>query len=146
MDFEQCNFYRCNCSVLADFSALQRMPPVKDSLHASITSTRCRPAGSGLAVQQDGFQALGRCISDVQVQNTSPRVLAFFVRLRLRPGPAGGSDGEEQAGGGEPDLVSYWSDNYVTLMPGEPRGLQVAHDGGDNVHVVAEVWNDIIHP
>jgi len=80
---------------------------------------------------------MGKCRSDVILSNNDVGVLAFFVRLRLRAGTSSNAPSI-------PDPVAYWSDNYVTLLPGERRRLEVWHDVGDNVSIITEVWNDIM--
>jgi exo-1,4-beta-D-glucosaminidase len=54
----------------------------------------------------------GKCYFTVQVKNTGNQ-LAFFSRLQLL-------DGE-----GEEILPSYWTDNYLTLKPGEQQVVTV---------------------
>ena len=53
----------------------------------------------------------------VEIQNTSP-VIAFFVRLKL----ARSVDGVEI-------LPALWQDNYVSLLAGEKRVLEVSYSG-----------------
>ena len=60
----------------------------------------------------------------VEVSNESDR-LAFFVQLRLTD--ASGAD----------VLPVVWSDNYVSLLPGDARGLRVeAPAGGELPDIV----------
>ncbi|MEW6752037.1 MAG: hypothetical protein AB1505_13820 [Candidatus Latescibacterota bacterium] len=67
----------------------------------------------------------------VRVTNPGPG-LAFFTRLRL-----------VRAGDGEEILPVYWSDNYVSLLPGQSRQVTArlagAPDGG--VRVAVDGWN-----
>jgi len=62
------------------------------------------------------------------------RAPAFFLRLRVTKGD-----------GGDEVLPSYWTDNYVSLLPGETRKLSVRFaDGalaGARPVVVLTGWN-----
>ena len=61
----------------------------------------------------------------VRLSNPPDAPVAFFVRLQLlRPPAAGGGGGGEGSGRPQPPadrriLPVLWSDNYVTLAPGE---------------------------
>ena len=63
--------------------------------------------------------------------------LAFFVRLRVLQSP-----------GGAEILPSMWSDNYVSLLPGETRTLTARWRSEDAVDaiptVVVDGWN-VLH-
>jgi len=59
--------------------------------------------------------------------------VAFFVRFRLKDRAAPAND-----------IVTYWNDGYITMLPGETRTLVATHSGGADVEIVTEVWNDII--
>lgn len=83
---------------LADFTALRKLAPARVRAAASF-STR-------------GDEGTAR----VMITNTG-KTLAFFVRLQIDAG----------AGGGEL-LPVEWSDNYVTLLPGESRQLTAHYD------------------
>ena len=78
---------------LADFTALRTLPPARVRSAASFTTH----GASGEA--------------RVMLTNTS-QALAFFIRLQI----TAGAKGEEV-------LPVEWSDNYVTLLPGETRQL-----------------------
>ena len=66
---------------------------------------------------------IDNAVSDVTITNTGSTV-AFFVRVDLRRGDRGGS---EPPGDNEVLPVSY-SDNDITLWPGESQTIQVAYD------------------
>jgi exo-1,4-beta-D-glucosaminidase len=78
----------------ADFSALRRMPRASVALNA-------RRLGSG---------ASGTLVH-VDVENLTDR-LAFFLQLRVADG------------GGADVLPVIWTDNYVSLLPGERRTVR----------------------
>jgi exo-1,4-beta-D-glucosaminidase len=78
---------------LADFTALRTLP-----------SARVRAAATFAATGTSGE-------ARVTLTNTS-KALAFFIRLQV----TAGAEGEEV-------LPVEWSDNYVTLLPGETRRL-----------------------
>jgi exo-1,4-beta-D-glucosaminidase len=78
----------------ADLSAVRRLPPATVALDARVVDGSV----SGALVQVD-------------LANLSDR-LAFFVQLRV-------------ADGGAADVLPViWTDNYVSLLPGERRGLR----------------------
>lgn len=88
--------------------------------HADLTALRRLPAATVVArARRDGAGAVR-----VEVSNESDR-LAFFVQIRLTD--ASGAD----------VLPVVWSDNYVSLLPGDTRGLRVvAPAGGELPDVV----------
>ncbi len=69
----------------------------------------------------------------VTIANRSSQI-AFFIRARLTRGP-----------GGADVLPITWTDDYVTLMPGERQRLSAAYDVADlrgaNPEVVVAGWN-----
>jgi exo-1,4-beta-D-glucosaminidase len=65
----------------------------------------------------------------VSVENGGS-ALAFQVRLKLLD-PA---TGEER-------LPVYWQDNYLALLPGERRAIEVEHGGGGDAVIEASAWN-----
>jgi exo-1,4-beta-D-glucosaminidase len=69
----------------------------------------------------------------VTLENPSP-TLAFFVHLAIRKGA-----------GGEEVLPVLWDDNYVTLLPGEKREIDVRYAPKDlrsaKAVVSVEGWN-----
>jgi exo-1,4-beta-D-glucosaminidase len=81
-------------------TALQSLPAVAPMLSARSTAT-----GDARTLH-------------VTVHNGGNAV-AFFLRLRVTKGA-----------GGDEVLPSLWSDNYVSLLPGETRELSVRFSGG----------------
>ncbi len=70
----------------------------------------------------------------VELQNTSP-VIAFFVRLELTHGE-----------GGAPILPALWQDNYLCLLPGEKREIEVSNANAADLRgaapaVAVSGWN-----
>ena len=72
-------------------------------------------------------------VEHVKVQNQS-QSLAFFVHLTVLKS----KDGSDIA-------PVYWSDNYLTLMPGESRNLTASYPvkllGGDTSYIQVDGWN-----
>jgi exo-1,4-beta-D-glucosaminidase len=92
-DFDSTTYYVTATKQYADFTALASLPPA--TVTAAATFTRHGATGEAhVTLENDGD------------------VLAFFVRLRL----LAGDDGEEV-------LPIEWSDNYVSLLPGEKLEL-----------------------
>lgn len=73
--------------------------------------------------QQSGLPDSQNSVSNVTITNTGNTV-AFFVRVDLRRGT---NQGTELAGDNEVLPVSY-SDNDITLWPGESQTIQVSYD------------------
>jgi len=94
MDWTDCNFYRCEVARYADFSSLMSLP--NPSLPNPVVKT----------VTLDGAWAE----TTVTLTNPGPHV-AFFVRLRLL------REDESDV------LPIFWSDNYITLFPGETHQI-----------------------
>jgi exo-1,4-beta-D-glucosaminidase len=115
MDWKKSDWYYTPVSVHSDLTALESLPPATVKVVAS----------SG-AHGTDGQ-------AQVRITNTSEH-LAFQVRLRL-------TDGE----GGPEILPVFWEDNYIALLPGESREIEVSYrmkDQKANAPVVsAEGWN-----
>jgi len=80
----------------ADLSALHSLPAVTTTVRASSAATTADARTLHVTVRNGGS------------------ALAFFLRLRVTRGA-----------GGDEVLPSYWSDNYVSLLPGEKRELSV---------------------
>ena len=93
LDWSKRDWYYTPPSVHGDFTALATLPP----------------ATLGVKTAFDHEGADRRAI--VTLTNPGPS-LAFFVRLRVLQKP-----------GGAEILPSTWSDNYVSLLPGETRTL-----------------------
>ena len=101
-------------SQFADLTQLQTLP--KARLAVSATS-RPQPG-------PDGADA----VTDVTIENTSNRpTVAFFLRADLRRGSTSG----QPAAGDNEVLPSFWSDNDVTLWPGESQTLSVSYRSAD---------------
>ena len=86
---------------LADFTALRTLPPAR--VRSTVRFTTRGTIGEALVV----------------LTNPS-KSLAFFVRARVTAGA-----------GGEEVLPVDWSDNYVTLLPGESRRLTARYEMRD---------------
>ena len=98
----------------ADMTALQSLGTAKISATAS-TSARPGPNGADTA-------------STVTITNTSSTpVVGFFLRSDIRRGNA---DGTEQSGDNEV-TSGLWSDNDITLWPGESQTLTVSYRAAD---------------
>jgi exo-1,4-beta-D-glucosaminidase len=100
----------------ADLSALSSLPTVTTTLHARSEATTAAERTLHVNVRNGG------------------RALAFFLRLRVTKGE-----------GGDEVLPSYWSDNYVSIPPGETRELSVRFAdralAGAKPVVVLTGWN-----
>ncbi|MFC0439959.1 sugar-binding domain-containing protein [Kutzneria buriramensis] len=80
------------------------------------------------AVASSEKQRDGRQVTKVTVTNTSTQpVVGFFLRADIRRGNA---DGSEQAGDNQV-TSGLWSDNDVTLWPGESQTLTVTYNAAD---------------
>jgi exo-1,4-beta-D-glucosaminidase len=115
LDWSKRDWYYTPPTVHGDFTALATLPRVT--------------LGVKTAFDRDG--ADGRA----HVTLTNPgTALAFFVRLRVLQKPGGGEI-----------LPSMWSDNYVSLLPGETRTLTArwrSEDApGATPAVAVDGWN-----
>lgn len=95
LDFDKTEWYYTPLSSYADFTALQSLPKATIKARAHFTSKEGETSGR------------------VTIENTGTS-LAFMVRLRVLKG----------AGGAEA-LPVYWSDNYISLRPGEKEEITV---------------------
>jgi exo-1,4-beta-D-glucosaminidase len=93
LDWSQRKWYYTPTEVHGDFTQLASLPPVTLDVKTALDH------------DGDDDRAL------VTLSNPGPS-LAFFVRLRVLQSP-----------GGAQILPSTWSDNYVSLLPGETRTL-----------------------
>lgn len=93
LDFDSTSSTVTATKQYADFTALRRLPPARVQSAATFTTS--------------GSTGGAR----VTLTNASES-LAFFIRLQIKAG----ADGDEV-------LPVEWSDNYVTLLPGETRQL-----------------------
>ena len=119
------NFYWLSTTpdVLADTSTWY-MTPVKS--FADLTALRNMPQAR---VRATTTSSTGK--TTVTLTN-SGKTIAFFVRLQVV-----GSDGNEA-------LPVFWSDNYVSLLPGEARTFTARYASRDlhgPPHVVLSGWN-----
>jgi hypothetical protein len=98
-----------------DFTALQQIPTV--NLKTSVISPRLH----------------GTCLLDVTLTNSSSSI-ALMAHLQLRKQKT-----QERV------LPAYYSDNYVSLSPGESRTITVTASttdlGGDNPMIALDGWN-----
>ncbi|MGH9395071.1 MAG: glycosyl hydrolase family 2, partial [Terriglobales bacterium] len=95
LDLRNANWFYAPESSSADFSALASLPPAAVAARSSFAPAAAEETGQ------------------VRVSNRG-RGPAMLVRLRILRGA-----------GGEEVLPVWWSDNYVCLLPGETRLLQV---------------------
>jgi exo-1,4-beta-D-glucosaminidase len=115
-------------SQFADMSALQGLPAAQISATAHTHST---PGQGG-----------GDTVTEVTVTNVSKtRVVGFFLRADVRRGTAAGvpASGDNQV------LPVFWSDNDVTLWPGESQTLTASYRAsslaGQSPVVSVTGWN-----
>jgi exo-1,4-beta-D-glucosaminidase len=107
LDWPETTYINTPCSAYANFTALQNLQPT-----AVIASPAPPvPAGDGSWLDMN-----------VTVANSGSHI-GFFIRFRL-------SDGVEDV------LPSLWSDNYITLLPGESRLLQVKERLHSAIYVI----------
>ncbi len=115
VNLDATDWYHSPTSTFADYSALSTLPQV--SLGATLNSTKAGSTGT----------------TQVTLNNKSTSI-AFFTRLKLTAGKAG-----------KAVVPVLWQDNYVTLLPGETRTLNVSYALSDmgSAAPVVEVsgWN-----
>lgn len=118
LEWEKSQWYGTPIRDFADLTQLDSLPPARVRL-----STEFLTAGE-----------TGRAV--VRLENTGT-TLAFFLELRLC--------GKR---GGAPVLPVFWDDNYITLLPGESRTLNVEYRradlAGDEPAVSVEGWNTAV--
>ena len=101
LDLEHSTGFVTPVTTYADYSALGRLPLQR--VNATATFTRSGDTGRA------------------RVTLTNPgKALAFFIRLQVKAG----ADGDEV-------LPVEWSDNYVSLLPGETRVLTADYSERD---------------
>lgn len=109
---------------------LRRLPADKPLLVPR--QTPCFPELSALprVPVTAAVERVSECALRVRVANPGAR-LAFFVRLRVVDA------------GGDEILPVFWSDNYISLLPGESRDLAAAFKRPlpGSVRVAADGWN-----
>ncbi len=103
MDFRRTDWDNTPTTTFADFTSLTRLAPA---------TVKARILDKDPARPQ---------VLRVELQNTSP-VIAFFVRLLLTRGS-----------GGSQVLPALWQDNYVSLLPGEKRELEVNYQAAPDL-------------
>lgn len=138
VDYTQCNFYVCNTSSVADYTALDNLPNVRDKVMLSVGGA-CTPSNLRSRGPTTSERALlpQFCVEvhqrepnnsfvpslfprQVIVENTAS-VVAFFVHVQLRDAePTGAPSSEWDA---IADRAVFWDDNFITLLPGEKRLL-----------------------
>jgi exo-1,4-beta-D-glucosaminidase len=101
LDFQHSDWYHTPTATFADFTALATLPTVSLSATAAATTSGARGTVT------------------VTLQN-STNAVAFFVTLKLTRGA-----------GGRPVLPIFWSDNDVSLLPGEKRTFTATFDVAD---------------
>jgi exo-1,4-beta-D-glucosaminidase len=119
---------RATMTRYADLRALQKLPTAQ--IHVSARTHR-QPGPDG-----------ANMVTDVTITNTSKSgKVAFFLRADIRRGSAAGvpSSGDNEV------RPAFWSDNDITLWPGESQTLQVqyrrAYLRGSSPVVTVFGWN-----
>ena len=115
LDWANSNWYLTPVTRYADLTALQTMPTVSSEARATMR----------------GEGAEGVITITLTVPSSSTAV-AFFQRLSIK-----------QSGHGEPVVPVLWSDNDITLWPGESRTVSARIKTIDEAMPVVEVsgWN-----
>ncbi len=100
--------------------------------HANMQALNSLPAASAVLTAKEEL-CVEDCVIHVSIQNPG-KTLLFMNRLMLTKGI-----------GGDEILPSFWSDNYLSLLPGERRDLTVrfaAVDRGiSRIVLVSKAWN-----
>ncbi len=117
------NFYwRAAAKQDDNFQALNSLPTVALDLHASKRN------------QERG----GKCLLDVVAKNPS-KSIALMAHIQLR-----------KAGSGQRVLPVFYSDNYLSLLPGESKALTVEAAvvdlGGEEPLLAVDGWNVMVNP
>ena len=108
LDWDRSTWYVTPTKTFADLTALQGLPKV--DVQATAQS------------EMNGDEGVTR----ITVENPS-RGLAFFVHFKVAA--EGARFGFEEGGGGGDDevLPILWSDNYISLLPGEKREITASY-------------------
>jgi exo-1,4-beta-D-glucosaminidase len=108
LDWDRSTWFLTPTKTFADMTALQSLPKV--DVQATAQS------------EMNGDEGVTR----ITVENPS-RGLAFFVHFKVVA--EGARFGFEEGGGGGDDevLPILWSDNYVSLLPGEKREITASY-------------------
>ena len=103
-------------ATMTQFGNLQALHSLAQGKVSATASTQNQPGPNG-----------ADRVSTVTVTNTSSSAVAFFLRTDLRRGTAGGGEqsGDNQVTSG------LWSDNDITLFPGESQTLTVTYRAAD---------------
>jgi exo-1,4-beta-D-glucosaminidase len=99
----------------ANLKALQTLPANSSISATAVTSSAAGPAGSD------------KQVTVTLTNNSTTKTVGFFLRADLRRGTA---TGQELAGDNEL-TTSIWSDNDVTLWPGESTTLTATYSAAD---------------
>jgi exo-1,4-beta-D-glucosaminidase len=116
MDGENAGTY-ATMTQYADLQALNNLAP--GSVAATNVTTAGKPGPDG----SNGSDT----VTNVTPTNTSPSTVAFFLRTDLRKGDASGTP---QSGDNEV-ASALWSDNDITLFPGESETVSVTYKASD---------------
>jgi exo-1,4-beta-D-glucosaminidase len=109
---------------LVDWDATMGNPQATMSQYADLTGLQGLPPASVKASEVSHPLPSGREATVVTITNTSATpTVAFFLRADVR---RGNHDGSEQAGDNEV-LPIVWSDNDITLWPGESEKLTATY-------------------
>ncbi|HEY4023785.1 MAG TPA: beta-mannosidase, partial [Pseudonocardiaceae bacterium] len=100
-------------SSYADYTGLQSLAP------ATVSATATASAATG----PNGADTS----ATVTITNTSAKNVGFFLRADVRRGTAGGG---EQSGDNQV-MSALWSDNDITLFPGESQTLTVTYNSAN---------------
>jgi exo-1,4-beta-D-glucosaminidase len=108
LDWDRSTWYYTPTKTFADLTALQSLPKV--DVQATAQS------------EMNGEEGVTR----LSVENPS-HDLAFFIHFKVFA--EGGRFGFEEGGGGGDDevLPILWSDNYISLVPGEKREITASY-------------------
>jgi exo-1,4-beta-D-glucosaminidase len=119
LNWDKSNWYTTPTASFADFTALSQLPKVR----LKVTDRTERKGEDS--------------VTHVTLENPS-KSLAFFVRLKVDKG----QDGEEI-------LPVIWQDNYISLLPGEKRGVSATYRtaalGTTKPAVEVSGWNVAAH-
>jgi hypothetical protein len=161
VNWEQCNFYVCNITSGQNFTMLsQVLSPVRDFIKLTTSFSTCpsepqsnmlRYPGTDLpfltpapSTSEETTTTTTTCFS-ISITNTAADLVAFFVHLELVN--IDGVDFDGVDGFDDKGKVSYFDDNFFTLLPLETRtvNVKVFQDlGGELPTVLAHAFNDII--
>lgn len=121
LEWDQSNFYITPCSSYADFTALQHLPPS----NVSVTTHTAEARG-------------GSATTQTTVSLVNHGGVAFAGNVVITAGS-----------GGAEVIPVQWTDNFVTLMPGDTLSLTAAYDCDavcqrEGPAVAISWWNDVV--